>query len=319
MSNVTSGLIQIYTGTWINWSEGRIRGSTLTLSAFDSQVFSAAIALFVSFVGTYLWKILRLVAHQIRVPGGPVDGLYHQQQVSLRNSRAALDTVEEFALQAFAWRNGRASRAYRRTLPWIVAMLAFFAGWSLLSIFSSEILVRSSSKLRLLKPGVCGDVSFDVLKKDNFELMHALNSNMTLAAKTWAEQCYGGRADPVKCDLFPIPAINWKANAAKCPFSEVCYDKDLGFEMDTGIISSWALGINQPEAESVQYRRISTCAPLNTQNYVRKSDPHGSQLEDLYDKYFYGELYLQKLDPNRNDTYRWNTAASLTDALWTVE
>jgi hypothetical protein len=56
--------IHTYTGAWINWSEGAIRGATLTLSQKHAGVLSAFLAILVSFAGSLFWIILSFAIHQ---------------------------------------------------------------------------------------------------------------------------------------------------------------------------------------------------------------------------------------------------------------
>lgn len=84
-SALSNGLLTqstVYHGMWINWSQGFVRGATLTTTTTGGAILVALLALFIQFMGSHMWEILRFTVHQIRVGKRPRDGLYHQQQVS---------------------------------------------------------------------------------------------------------------------------------------------------------------------------------------------------------------------------------------------
>lgn len=70
-NNVNNETFSVYTGPWINWQEGFIFGSQVTLSNRNSQLLSSFLSLFVGFVGVQLWQIISYVVHQLRSTNGP--------------------------------------------------------------------------------------------------------------------------------------------------------------------------------------------------------------------------------------------------------
>lgn len=54
----------IYTGVWVNWSQGRIFGATITLTSRDGALLVTFLALFVSLVETSFWRIVCLALHR---------------------------------------------------------------------------------------------------------------------------------------------------------------------------------------------------------------------------------------------------------------
>lgn len=61
MSSVNGA--HMYTGVWINWSNGVVLGSTLTLSSRDGGLLTAFLAIFISAAGAALWRILSYILH----------------------------------------------------------------------------------------------------------------------------------------------------------------------------------------------------------------------------------------------------------------
>lgn len=144
----------IYHGPWINWSHGLIAGATITLGEREGGLLTAFIATFVTIVGAELWKTVCYASHQLRSTNLPRDGLYHQQQVILRNTGGAAGTAWLFLQQAWCW-SGRVRRSLLRTLPWALFSLAYIAAVGVTAVFSSQI-SKSAGSTRLLMSDDCG-------------------------------------------------------------------------------------------------------------------------------------------------------------------
>ena len=56
------------------------------------------------------------------------------------------------------------------------------------------------------------------------------------------------------------------------------------------------LGINAPEKDRVQFRRVTTCAPLVTEGYKNSVQVEGAEAN--YTRYFYGPNTAQSSEPN---------------------
>lgn len=56
----------IYTGAWINWSQGAIIGATITLSQRNGNLLTAFLGIFVTIAGGACWRILSFLMHQQR-------------------------------------------------------------------------------------------------------------------------------------------------------------------------------------------------------------------------------------------------------------
>lgn len=112
---------QVYTGLWTNRLYGSVYGSTLTLNREKGGLMIAFLAIYVSATGKSFWKITRLCLHYILSSTSFPDGIYHQRQVILRNTKSASDAATELSHASFTWRN-RAQHPYRRLVP--ISMLA---------------------------------------------------------------------------------------------------------------------------------------------------------------------------------------------------
>ena len=76
----------VYLGIWTNWSHGKIREATLTVSRRNGGLLTAFLALLVGVAGTSFWRIGCFFIHRYFSSKVAADALYHQRQVILRNS-----------------------------------------------------------------------------------------------------------------------------------------------------------------------------------------------------------------------------------------
>ena len=136
-----------------------------------------------------------------------------------------------------------------------------------------------------------------------------MDLNYTLAASTYVRACYEGSQDPLRCYQYAVPSISWRTNKnATCPFApDICLygDEPTAFEMDTGLLDSHHhFGINAPEADRLQLRKVTTCSPLHTKGYAESyndSDPDHAAFGDSFERYLYGG------SPSSNYTWLYNT------------
>jgi hypothetical protein len=140
-----------------DWSRGYIKGSTLTVTTGTSSVIIAILALFISQVGSHSWSIICFLTHQVRSTTRPRNGLYHQQQVILRNSvwGSDLGTIYQLRRVAWFWR-GYGMRSIRAT-TWLIVLGLVHCLYFLLLVHSPlELLLsemRSSSVVQIVVSG----------------------------------------------------------------------------------------------------------------------------------------------------------------------
>ena len=96
--------------------------------------------------------------------------------------------------------------------------------------------------------------------------------NQTKAALSYARDCYGVTRNVLNCNQYVQERIAWKVKQnASCPFSAgTCLGgSKAAYEMDTGLIDSLkGLGINTPGSQTLGHRKVTTCAPINTRDYI---------------------------------------------------
>ncbi|RVX70100.1 hypothetical protein B0A52_06272 [Exophiala mesophila] len=300
---------QIYTGPWINWSQGWVHGATITLSQRNGGFLMAFLATFVTIVGNELWKIICYILHQVRSKSGSQDGLYHQQQVILRTSPTPGTAAWVYLKQIWPWRR-RAPHAFWRTFPWAILSLVYLAAIGVAAIFSSEI-SKSAGSLRLITSDNCGMWTLDADSEYSQEAFLVKSTNDSLVSATYAKACYGGQTEQETCGKYPVPSITWESNEnAACPFaSGVCVDGDsAAFEMTSKKIDSHSdLGVNAPKSQRVLFQKRTTCAPLLTADFVevkKASNSPYARGDDIVVEYHFGPIYGAT-----NETFWYNDHA----------
>jgi hypothetical protein len=268
----------VYEGVWTNWTKGRHLGATLTLSPQNALLVISIVAIFVQLSGTQLWNIIQFILHQLRATPEDRDGLYHQQQVVLRNSSSELGALWGLLRVAFAWRTQKKAKSYRRSAPLISLAFMHFAFFAMAGVFSSRLLDAGDEVLS--RSPFCGDLNLTYW--DSLGTTTVVGSPNRLAneysahaqvqyqrSQQYVQFCTG----PVgACRELPEEKLpsNWTVKNY-CPFApEVCsQDFSKSVVIDTGLISSHRhLGLNAPEADRVQYRKVTTCTVLNDAKHI---------------------------------------------------
>ena len=311
-----SQTVAIHTGPWVNWSHGLLLGSTITLSERNGGLLTAFLATFVTVAGAACWRIISYAVHQSRARQEFRDGLHHQQQASFRNNGTAGAAAWQFIQLFWYWRK-QPIRPLARNLPFLLLALINMIVFALASIFSSEV-TKAAGNEALIRSPRCGLLNStnenDINKlRTNF---NELEVNQTLTAATYARACYGSVQDPLQCKQYAQQSLSWQSNQnASCPFSpDLCfYGEKAGYAMDTGHLDSRsALGINAPKSDRIQYRKVTTCSPLNAKEHVRvynDTDPQDGAFGDTLVDYEFGEVLGAY-----NSTFVYNLHSSVSNS-----
>lgn len=312
-----SGSAQTYTGAWIDWSHGRIRGTTITLSNNDAGLITALIAIIVSAAGGAVWKILSYIAHQIRAHADPQDGFFHQQQNLLRNCETPVGVLTELLTISWTWRR-QADRIFVRSLLLGIPAAIALVLSTLAGIFSSRA-IRSAGNDTLTTSQSCGYwTAFngtDVLDETDVEaqLIIINDLNSTIDAASYANACYTSNPDSLRCRIYTTPTLPYTVeSSATCPFpSGWCYFSDTAaYKMDTGKLdSNDHLGINFPPDYRVTIQRITTCAPIHIANYTETVQVVGLNSTNTT----ITDIYLGPLDTQSMTYGYYNDSANFVD------
>jgi hypothetical protein len=273
------------------------------------------LALLVSVAGGQFWNIVRFLVHQLRAreKKSSRDGLFHQQQVVLRNTGSSFSVAWELSRASFKWRKDT-KHPYFRSLLLIGLTILVLVTFAIAGIFSSQV-TKAVGNEALTRGQVCGSWDIPVTDAASNEAWQSKVLNETINAATYARNCYGTAQDNLKCRSYVQQQISWKTNSnATCPFaSGMCYFSDTAaYEMDTGPIDSHqGFGLNGPQSERITYRKVTTCAPLHTKGFARLENAtvtnSGTQAVAQFIRIYFG--------PNGNGASNWTYQYNINAVL----
>jgi hypothetical protein len=300
----------VYTGLWTNWSRGPVLGSTITVPSSTGIILTAFLAIYIQVAGAHLWDLVRYVIHQLRATEKAIHPLQRQILAILRNKDSALSSSFEYIRMLRAWRGS--GRSYPAALASILAVsgFAFTAAITAAGIFSTAIIDVNDIEVLLVSP-YCGhwlsnisEVTRTDSTSDVPDLLHAsellgVQAEATRGGLIYANDCYNGTSTTT-CDRFPVQTINWTTDyLATCPFdASMCVGPAM--KMHTGRMNTNdILGLNAPMSEQLEYRKVTTCAPLTQQGFV-ESEPVSTtyrtgrstiRSNQWINRYMYGESF----------------------------
>jgi hypothetical protein len=262
----------IYVGLWTNWSKGPISGSTLTLPVRDGAILIALLALFIQLSGTQSWSIFCFIAHQIRTSKEAKDGLYHQQQATLRNNSSDVATVWRLATIGLAWRS-HGIRSTRKSFVLIVTGLFHLLAFGAAGLLSSHFTTVGNEVLLAQNP-TCGALLLLNTTETSLETVNieAYLKNSVQTSQQYVQHCLAEQATLPQCNKLKRSRLNWTSiSNVPCPFKNgLCLGLvNSSLYFDSGLIDSREdLGVNGNDANRVQYRKTATCSPLTTDGHI---------------------------------------------------
>ncbi|KAL8687209.1 MAG: hypothetical protein Q9218_006557 [Villophora microphyllina] len=303
MSQIPGSII--YTGAWINWSHGRLLGSTITLLDGHGALLTAFLAIFVTAAGSACWQILSYSMYQRRATHQYRDALHHQVQAIFRNTGTSAIAAWQAVQLHWYWRK-QGNTPLARTLPVFVLALLNLLFFGLAGIFSSQVTKAAGNEVLINSPH-CG---FPVPPREAtpsaaFDLLQLAE---TLTATTYSQACYGKAKDKLQCNQFVRPSLSSTSiRNATCPFSpNLCWYGATGaYAIDSGLLDSFhVLGINAPTSQRIQYRKLTTCSPIHMKDYhdvLNDTDPSQIAYGDTLININLGEIVGVS-----NYTFRYN-------------
>lgn len=230
------------------------------------------------------------------------DALHHQRQAILRNAANGTYGLCISALALWAWaRDKTAARPYRRLLSLMAIAICITLVFAAASIFSSKIAGAPRNHFLLSSP-LCGslDVPNGANRNDLYRYLYPYQAEVLSSDASYAQQCYPDETS-ARCGQYVKRRLPVTVTRnASCPFQKdpsICKLAEGNIILDTGYLDShFDLGINAPEKDRVQFRRVTTCAPLVTEGYKNSVQVEGAEAN--YTRYFYGPNTAQSSEPN---------------------
>lgn len=279
-------------GFWTNWSQGSIKGATITLTKSSGAFLTAALAVFVTYVGARFWRISCFAVHHWRSSKDPRDALYHQRQALLRNSDSSSGVLAEIFWMIWSWRRKAGLlRVLKRLLPLFALAATLAAGFAVAGVFSSRISSSMGGEVMISSPN-CGylwwDSNFTFTDTDTL-INYA--TQLTVDAAAYAQRCYRGEAATTECPTYVQKSIEGSVTRnATCPFDpKICLLNNDNLVIDTGHFDSHHdLGLNAAPQDRFLYRRVTACAPLRTEGYSEPVNQTMGSFDFPYMTYLYG-------------------------------
>lgn len=290
----------VHVGYWTNWSYGRVAGATITLDSRQGTFLTAFLAVFVTFVGNRLWKIMCFGLHQYFSSKRAEDGLYHQRQMILRNSANEMNSLGNFLSVLAAWRQ-KADSPFYRMLPLIGLSMSCVSAFTVASIFSSKISSAMGNEVLISSPS-CGIVSENTEDSQKLQTIFSpWGSRQMGSAANYAQKCYSN-ASVDGCGPFIRRQLPTTVDRnASCPFKGgLCRNNAGNIKLDTGLFNSHTdLGLNAPQSLRFTMRIVNHCAPLISEGH-KKVFNYSNDMS--YVRYFYGQ---RKNAGNLTHTYQY--------------
>jgi hypothetical protein len=223
-----------------------------------------------------LWAIFCFILHQSRSTHNTRVGIHHQQQALLRSTPSSAAFFWTLITMAWRWRSKQYNPA--KNSFFLILSAAFHVGLLLTaSVFSTRVLL--SGQEVLLRSDMCGwlgvhPIPTSGLNDTTLEEIKGFNLLLSRWAASrsleYARACYNSTSltDDSACRMYATSAIPSIAKEVPCPFDESICATPQGIEVDTGFVDSDIhLGINSPRGSRVQFRKIITCSPLQTEEH----------------------------------------------------
>jgi hypothetical protein len=195
MSNGT----HIYIGVWTDWSQGQIRGATLTLSQLNAGILSSFLALLATSAGGLcglFWSIVAFSIHQSNttLDGDRKDTLQTFRQLIFRN-KAAITAA--WAFLKLPSTNKDTPKRFWRSIPFAILPILILLLFGALSLCTSYISKQASDFTLIVSPD-CGGFKVDTLS----EALNPLNTKIlldTYDAATYVRECYQKNPEGLSC------------------------------------------------------------------------------------------------------------------------
>lgn len=262
MSASVAESFTVYTGIWINWSYGKIRGCTLTLDQREANLLIAFTALFVTLASVHVWNIICFTIHAFLSQPRRHDIVHHQSQAILRNYRDPGSAALALIRVAWTWRG---MHKIHKLLPLLGLTLVVSVGLSVATGFSSRI-ARDDHEV-LLRGHQCGQ--FSKASPDS-SIAPAQADRLNMALR-YAYQCYNGMSKTLSdCGVLVNTRLKSKElRHTDCPFGNLCKPNVTSITMDSGLIDSHKdLGMNAPELQRFALRNTWQCSLLETRGHT---------------------------------------------------
>lgn len=200
----------------------------------------ALFTLWIKFASGSLWGTVRYILHQINASSNPQDDLYHQIQLTLRNTESESTFIDSLIKIGWAHQGARFNAYRRSALPILLATI-YGLGFGIAGGLSSRFLTAYDTGVLSVSRN-CGWVEatnqFDLTMAQELEAANAMvvtMRNSYRSSATYSRACYGGQTTNLaQCHNYVQSTLQYNSTRSlPCPFAEqVCNGSAISF--DTG-------------------------------------------------------------------------------------
>ena len=253
-------------GYWVNVSQGRILGQTLTTDIQTGSIIVALLAVCTTIGLSHFWHLIAFLFYQIRADGRPTEGLIRQQQVLLRTLPTASSYATDSIKLIYTWNPISSKKVLGQSIAQIFLAFLFTLGSLAAGIFASYAVSGSDLEVLVQSP-YCGFFKSQDLEVLN-EFIVTYSTQVMDTGALYARECYqGGRNPPARCNIFIRPTVNFTTEEVPCPFQGHCISSGVAF--DTGMIdvtTQYGLNMASTSGGGIKHRIRRTCGVLSTEN-----------------------------------------------------
>ncbi|EMT67871.1 hypothetical protein FOC4_g10000680 [Fusarium odoratissimum] len=150
-------MVAIASGLWWDHSKTTILVATLTLPLNYSNLFLSGLTILVTIAGSSFWNIFAFFLHNWKAKSEDPSALDLQQQVSLRNSAGATQTLWEAFKIHKAWSKKFKKPIVKQTCSVAIPALLVSAGFAIPALFTSRVANKAySTVVARVQPNNCG-------------------------------------------------------------------------------------------------------------------------------------------------------------------
>jgi hypothetical protein len=162
------------------------------------------------------------LTHQLRTTKQARDGIYHQQQVTLRNNSSDVKTLWQFIRIWWSWR-GYSLSAFRNSVTPILIAIVHLIIFGAASILASHITTVGNQVLVASSP-YCGPWYYETsapLAPMTLQSSVAFNAYAMASVEEsiqYVQNCITGAVSLPMCSQFIQQRLNWTSEKIFCPF-----------------------------------------------------------------------------------------------------
>ncbi|KAI7760897.1 hypothetical protein LZL87_008109 [Fusarium oxysporum] len=314
-------MVAIASGLWWDHSKTTILAATLTLPLNYSNLLLSGLTILVTIAGSSFWNIVAFVLHDWKAKSENPSALDLQQQVSLRNSAGATQTLWEAFKIHKAWSKTCKKPIVKQTCSVAIPALLVSAGFAIAALFTSRVANKAySTVVARAQPNNCGFWFFNTTGKDVLPALSAMGAkgqNDTRRARSHVANFYANTSSSAARSIFIRPTLPYDiSSSAPCPIpahDRCILGPNKAFSITSAFLDSHEmLGINAKFEDRVSIQLSLTCSPVYTDDLVQETRNEDGA---------FMEFFLGPIHGMTNYTYRSyptfaNSSSSSNPLLW---